>query len=125
MAIKLYEWDATLLPEMVCPNKYDPSFQVKFYPDTLGYVSMTEGFAVLFNALNGNCLTKSDAAGVAAVKLGLKRDTDTLKVDSIRESYSMNDEFYALRTDNTAIKNDIAAKVLAVETARDAWLDVS
>ena len=127
MAIKLYQWDATVTPTLVSPNKYDGSFEIKWYQP--GYVSMTEGFAVLFNALNQidgvGVVVKSNADGVAAVKAYLKPSIDTTKVANIRAKYTADDEFFSLRTDDTAIKDDIASIVAAVETERDTWLDVS
>jgi len=123
MAIKLYQWDTSVQETLVSPNKYDGTYQVKWWQS--GYVTMSEGLAVLFNGLNNDILVKSDAAGVAAVKLFSKQHYDMEKVSNIRLKYDINDEFFALRTDNTTIKNDIATIIAAVETERDALLDVS
>jgi len=123
MAIKLYQWDISVQDELVSPSKFDGSYQVQWHQH--GYASMTVEFAALFNTLNNDLLIKSDADGVAAVKAWLKPMRDKNKVTNIRKKYDANAEFYALRTNDTAIKNDIATIVAAVDTAQDAWLDVS
>jgi len=123
MAIKLYQWDVSKKDVLACPNKYDNTFEVRWWQH--GYVSMTEGFAVLFNSLNDDLLVKSDADGVTAVKAYYKPATDGDKVARIRMKYTADDEFFSLRTDNTAIKNDIASIVAEVETELNSWLDVT
>jgi|TARA_B100001146_G_scaffold172224_1_gene153142 hypothetical protein len=126
MAIKLYQWDTSVAPTLVSPNKYDGTFEVKWHQS--GYVSMTEGFAVLFNDLNEDILVKSDADGVAAVKAALKPKTDNDKVTAIRAEYSADDEFCALRTEyaeSSPVQDRIAAIVKGIEDERDGWLDVS
>jgi len=123
MAIKLYEWDLSQKDVLANPPKFSGDFKIKWHIH--GYVSMTVEFATLFNGLNNNVLKKSDADGVAAIKLSSKKETDSLKVAAIRREYSVNDEFFALRTDDTAIKNRIAAIIAGIETERDSWLDVS
>ena len=126
MAIKLYQWDTAVTPTLVSPNKYDGTFAIKWHQD--GYVSMTEEFAVMFNDLNEDVLVKSDSDGVAAVKAYLKLNTDNDKVMAIREEYSVDDEFCALRTetaDSSPVQDRIAAIVKGIEDERDGWLDVS
>ena len=123
MAIKLYQWDVSKKDVLASPNKFDNTFEIKWWQH--GYVSMTEGFAVLFNELNDNLLVKSDADGVTAVKAYYKQTTDNLKVSRIRAKYTVDDEFFSIRTNNTEIKNDITAIVAQVETELNAWLDVS
>lgn len=122
MAIKLYQWDTSKADQLVSPTKFDGTYKIRWFSH--GYVSMTVEFAALFNKLNDNLLVKSDADGVTAVKAYLKPSIDAEKVSKIREKYTLNDEFFSLRTNNTAIKNDIAKIVAAVETERDSWLDV-
>ena len=123
MAIKLYQWDTSIKETLASPNKFDNTFEIKWWQ--YGYVSMTEGFAVLFNSLNDDVLVKSNADGVTAVKAFYKKTTDEDKVARIRLKYTADDEFFSLRTNDTAIKNDIASIVAGVETELNAWLDVS
>tara|TARA_R110001599_G_scaffold247581_3_gene447620 strand:+ start:218 stop:589 length:372 start_codon:yes stop_codon:yes gene_type:complete len=123
MAIKLYQWDTSVVDRLVSPAKFDGAYKIQWHQH--GYVSMTVEFAALFNTLNDNVLVKSNADGVTAVKAWLKPNTDKEKVTNIRKKYDANAEFFALRTNDTAIKNDIASIVAAVETERDTWLDVS
>tara|TARA_R110001606_G_C15402805_1_gene653413 strand:+ start:13088 stop:13459 length:372 start_codon:yes stop_codon:yes gene_type:complete len=123
MTIKLYHWDVSQKDVLANPSKFSGAYKIKWHVH--GYVSMTVEFAALFNSLNNNVLTKSNADGVAAVKAACKPDLDRQKVAAIRKEYSVDDEFFALRTNNTTVKNRIAAIISDIETERDSWLDVS
>jgi len=123
MAIKLYQWDVSQKEELTHPTTFSGDYVIRWFQN--GYVSMTTEFATLFNTMNNDLVVKSNADGVAAVKLCLKGETDNEKIAAIRREYSVNDEFFALRTDDTAIKNRIAAIIAGIETERDSWLDVS
>ncbi len=124
MAIKLYKFDVPRR-DLVQPKEYDGSMSPpKWWPGQ--YASLDTKFADLMVKLNRDVkFEKGDADTVKAVKAALKSDTDNQKKRRIRAKYTLDDELQALRTNNKTVKDDIASIVAAVESERDALLDVS
>ena len=70
MAIKLYQYDASTYKaatDFNYPNKMQSGLFLHWWQE--GYVSMDTEMAALLNPLNENAFTKSDADGVAAIKV--------------------------------------------------------
>jgi hypothetical protein len=122
--MKLYKF--TKDPEVIVhPEEWDASAagKIKWLGD--GYVSMDDGWKDLMVAANANTFTLCDADDVTAAKALTKPLWDAVKRSRIREKYSTDDEFRALRVDDTTIKNAIAAIITSTNAERDAFYAIS
>ncbi|MAB94881.1 MAG: hypothetical protein CMC98_02100 [Flavobacteriales bacterium] len=122
--MKLYKF--TKDPKaIVHPEEFDASVtgKIKWLGD--GYVSMDDGWKDLMVSLNKDTFTLCDADDVVAAKALSKPFWDGMKRARIREKYTTDDEFRALRVDDTTIKNAIAAIITSINAERDAFYAIS
>lgn len=122
--MKLYKFTKDL-KAVVHPEAWDASSvgKIKWLGD--GYVSMDDGWKDLMVSLNADTFTLCDADDVTAAKALSKPFWDGMKRARIREKYTTDDEFRALRVDDTTIKNDIAAIITSINAERDAFYAIS
>lgn len=111
--------------DVVHPEEFDSSKvgKIKWLLD--GYVSMDDGWKDLMVSLNKDTFTLCDADDVVAAKALSKPFWDGMKRKRIREKYTTEDEFRALRVDDTTIKNAIAAIITSINAERDAFYAIS
>lgn len=122
--MKLYKF--TKDPKAVVhPEAWDASAvgKIKWLGD--GYVSMDDGWKDLMVAVNADTFTLCDSDDVTSAKALSKPFWDDIKKSRIREKYTTEDEFKALRVDDTTIKNDIAAIITSINAERDAFYAIS
>lgn len=122
--MKLYKF-TTDPNSIVHPEEFNSSAvgKIKWLGD--GYVSMDDGWKDLMVSLNADTFTLCDADDVTAAKALSKPFWDGMKRARIREKYTTDDEFRALRVDDTTIKNDIAAIITSINAERDAFYAIS
>lgn len=122
MAQALYKWTG----ELTEPTAWDSSFEAPQwygYDDAgNGYAYLDTGYAALCSSSNSDLATTTATADKDWVKGNSKQ---ALEIDAecradIRASYSLEDELKALRTDDTTVKNAIAAIVTASNTKKNA-----
>lgn len=122
MAQALYKWTGDLTQ----PESWDSSFEAPqwygYDDDGNGYAYLDTGYAALCSSSNDDLATTTATADKDWVKANSKQ---ALEIDAecradIRASYSLEDELKALRTDDTTVKNAIAAIVTASNTKKNA-----
>ena len=125
MGYKLYKSDVKM-SELDQPKEYAGTMlSPQWHPSSV-YASLDEEYVKLLIKLNPDAnIVKGDADSVKAVQAILKPHTDSQKKRKVREKYSVEEELKALRTDDKTVKDDIASIIKAVDTERDALLDVS
>ncbi len=125
MGYKLYKSDVKV-GELDQPKVYAGTMSPPKWHSSSVYASLDEEYVKLLIKLNPDAnIVKGDADSVKAVQAILKPHTDSQKRRKIREKYSVEEELKALRTEDKTVKDDIASIIKAVDTERDALLDVS
>ena len=122
--MKLYKYTKDL-KAIVHPEEFDASVtgKIKWLGD--GYVAMDDGWKDLMVSLNKDTFTLCDADDVKAAKAISKPFWDGIKKSRIREKYTTDDEFRALRVDDKTVKDGIAKIITDTNTERDAFYAIS
>jgi hypothetical protein len=109
----------------VHPKEWDSTAtgKIKWLGD--GYVAMDDGWKDLMVSLNKDTFTLCDADDVIAAKALNKSMWDNKKKMRIREKYSQDDEFKALRTGDKTVQDGIAKIISDTNTERDAFYAIS
>ena len=122
MAQKLYKWTG----DITQPESWDSAFAAPqwygYDSDGNGYAFLDTDYAALCSSSNSDLAATTATADKDWVKNN-SRDAAIIDADcrrEIRESYSLEDELKALRTDDTTTKNAIAAIVTASNTKKNA-----
>ena len=122
--MNLYKYTKDL-KAIVHPEEFDASVtgKIKWLGD--GYVAMDDGWKDLMVSLNKDTFTLCDADDVKAAKAISKPFWDGIKKSRIREKYTTDDEFRALRVDDKTVKDGIAKIITDTNTERDAFYAIS
>lgn len=118
--MKLYKYTIDE-SQIVHPSSWDGTVAIEITWLGDGFVAMDDGWKALMVAANADTFTLCDADDVTAAKALSKSYWDGRKADAIRQKYSESEELRALRVDDTAVKNDIASIITAINTERDAY----
>ncbi len=122
MAQKLYKWTGDITE----PDGYDSELEA---PQWYGYDEDGNGYALLEADYASSCSSSNDdlaATTATADKNWVKTNSPQAKilnqecVEEIRQSYSIDDELQALRTDDATVKDAIAAIVASCVTKKNA-----
>lgn len=122
MAQALYKWTGDLTQ----PESWDSSYEApQWYgtdSDGNSYAYLNTDYAALCSSSNDDLATTTATADKDWVKTNSKQ---ALELDAecradIRASYTLEEELKALRTDDTTVKNAIAAIVTACGTKKAA-----
>lgn len=114
MAQKLYKWTGDLIQ----PDGYDSTFaRPQWYGNNLAYLDT--GFAALCSSSNDDFAATTAADDKAWVKANSRQARSIRKEcqRAIRAEYAIEDELEALRTNDSTVKDAIAA-IVAVYTAQ-------
>lgn len=122
MAQALYKWTGDITE----PDGYDSEWEA---PQWYGYDDSGNGYAFLEADYAALCSSSNDdlaATTATADKSWVKANSPQAKnlnrecVEEIRQSYSIDDELEALRTDDSTVKDAIAAIVASCTTKKNA-----
>ena len=122
MAQALYKWTG----EITQPESWDSSLEA---PQWFGFDDDGNGYAFLDTAFASDCSSSNDDLAVTtatADKNWVKQNSRQAKelnrqcVEEIRASYSVDDEFKAIRTSDTTVTDAIAAIVSSYADKKNA-----
>lgn len=121
MAQALYKWTGDLIEPSSWDSAFEAPQQYGVDDNGNGYAYLDTGYAALCSSSEDDLATTTATADKDWVKTNSKqaKEYDRLCVEEIRASYSIDDEFKALRTDDTAVKTAIANIVSSWTTKKN------